>query len=138
MNDITKRGFGIPSFTQRLYILDGKTPVPCNDIMEWSQARQKGVDPDHGEPWRVGLDRVGDYEISTVFLGINMATGFSARLDETPILFETMMFTPDRDVAGMGRSATYEIAEARHRAVVERVRMVIQAGRRVEDMTDDE
>lgn len=138
MNDITKRGFSMPSFTRRLYILDGKTPVPCNDIMEWSQARQKGADPDHGEPWRVGLDRVGEYEISTVFLGIDMRPGSFAGHGETPILFETMMFTPDRDVAGMGRSATYEIAEARHRAVVERVRMVIQAGRRIEDMTDDE
>lgn len=140
MNKIKTGGFGMPkpSFTQRLYKLDGKMPVPCHDVLVWSEENRKGMDPAHGAPWRVGRDWVGEYEISTVFLGINMANGFGARLDNTPILFETMMFGPNSDIAGMGRSTTYEIAEARHREVVERVREIIQAGKRVEDMTNDE
>lgn len=123
MNDMTK-----PYRTRLLYTLDGKTPVECNDVVQWALEHHKGKDPAHGEPWRVGLDTVGGYKISTVFLGIDHAFDGG-----TPILFETMMFGPDGNVEGMGRSATYEIAEARHREVVERVRMVIQAGKRVEE-----
>lgn len=67
-----------------LYILKGKIPVICTDTLEWAK-------------WLETADRhvkneyVGNYWVSTVFLGIdhNFYGG-------DPILFETMVFDHGR------------------------------------------
>ncbi len=69
------------------YVLIGQTPVPCNDLYEWAQ-------------WMETADRVvfqtvvGEYEVSTVFLGLdhNYAR-FLGSEDGEPLLFETMIFS---------------------------------------------
>ena len=90
------------------YILDNRKAVPC-DPDTWS--RMLG-DLDGR---RVGYDTVGDARVSTVFLGLNHALP-----DDPPALFETMVFGGPLDEE-MVRYATWEEAEAGHRAMVERV-----------------
>lgn len=58
---------------------NGKTPVRCDDIKEWSRWFNQAER-------QVGFDKVGDIQVSTVFLGI--ALDFAGR---HPILFETMI-----------------------------------------------
>lgn len=134
---MTKLTSGIHKFMRNLYILDGETPVQCDDIMQWAEQNEKGLDPAHGAPWRVGLDTVGEFEISTVFLGIDTNSGIFA--DKRPQLFETMLIGgPERQVGGMGRCCTYVEADSMHREVVRRVRVIVQAGKRIEDMNKDD
>ena len=93
------------------YILDGQTPVPCDDIMEWGRwFEQRDVR-------RVGYDTVGVYSVSTVFLGIDHAFGSGA-----PLLFETMVFPngDDTDDWGTERYTTWEQAATGHQAMIER------------------
>jgi hypothetical protein len=138
MKKRTAPAFNMGSFTTRLYILDGKTPVRCHDVAQWAAENAKGLNPDHGAPWRVGLDRVGEYEISTVFLGINMNNGLFGIDNTNPVLFETMLFGPDGDMGGMGRSSTFDVALERHRLVVERVRIIVEANTRMVEGKKDE
>lgn len=63
------------------YILVGQTPVPCEDLLEWGHWFETAER-------RVALTFVGDYEISTVFLGLDHS--FLNRGE--PLLFETMIF----------------------------------------------
>ena len=88
------------------YILDGHTPVPCDDLMKWGawfERANRSVD----------TTSVGPMRVSTVFLGLDHSFGSGA-----PILFETMIF-------GMGddeyqtRCSTWEEAEKMHRAAVD-------------------
>jgi hypothetical protein len=73
------------------YILVGQSAVPCDDLIEWAT-------------WFDTADRrvfktlVGEYEVSTVFLGLDhnfhrLLTGE----DSPPILFETMIFPAARN-----------------------------------------
>jgi hypothetical protein len=86
----------------RKYILDGHTPVPCDDLMQWAE-------------WfttadrQVALDHVGDVRVSTVFLAIDHRH-FG---DGPPLLFETMIFGGSHDQA-MWRSSTWKQAEQQH------------------------
>jgi hypothetical protein len=63
------------------YILVGQTAVPCEDLFEWGE-------------WLETADRivfqtdVGEYFVSTVFLGLDHGYPRGA----PPILFETMIF----------------------------------------------
>jgi hypothetical protein len=68
-----------------MYILDGHTPVPCDDVFLWAHWH-------HTADRRVAKTQLGDVEISTVFLGTNVSIG-----EETPLLFETMVFGGERD-----------------------------------------
>jgi hypothetical protein len=96
--------------------LDGHTPVPC-DLFEWSDMFQS--------PERiVQRDQIGEYWVSTVFLGLDHNWGSGP-----PLLFETMVFEPDVDgingrkgIGGCERYSTWDEAEAGHRAVCERLR----------------
>jgi hypothetical protein len=64
------------------YILEDKTPVPCPDSHTLAAFFK------NKEERRVALTPIGDYRVSTVFLGIDH--NFS---DEgEPLLFETMIF----------------------------------------------
>jgi hypothetical protein len=97
------------------YILDGKTPVPCDDLMEWAR-------------WLETADRhvakttVGQFWISTVFLGLDHRMGD----DGPPLLFETMVFDRWTEEGrrggeadfGFARDATWDEAAASHASAV--------------------
>lgn len=103
------------------YILKGKTPVRCDDLMRWGR-------------WMEVADRVvakadvDHYRVSTVFLGIN----HQWHPDGTPLLFETMVFDASHeweDMDGvkhkgasvgefMNRYSTWDEAEKGHNAAV--------------------
>ena len=84
-------------------------PVP---MMTWA----KGLEKKGGGPWRVGLTKVGDAEVSTVFLGLDHNHGPAG----PPILFETLVFGgPLSDE--MERYATWTEAEAGHAKMVKAV-----------------
>ena len=74
------------------YILKGKIPVICPDMESWSK-------------WMSEVDRhvkkeyIGDYWVSTVFLGIDHNWGAG-----NPILFETMVFDNGRSETLLGGS----------------------------------
>ena len=83
------------------YILDGRKPVPCNDLIEWSKWYRE-------ENRRVNFNESNDIRVSTIFLGIDHG------LDEDkPILFETMIFGGEHD-EDMWRYKTWEEAEKGH------------------------
>ena len=93
-----------------LYVLDGRTPVPVNDNVKWGQWF-KGADR------LVAIDKVGNAEVKTMFLGIDhdfLGTG-------PPILFETFV-----DGGTMEETqdfyTTWEEAELGHTRMVEAVR----------------
>lgn len=84
------------------YILKGHKVVPCEDINEWGK-------------WFATADRkvaqtkIGDIEISTVFLGLNH--NYLNR--DSPLVFETIAFGGPRD-GEMERYSTWEEAEMGH------------------------
>ena len=73
-------------FTEDKYVLIGQTPIPCTDLLEWARWFESG-------DRHVGTTVVGDWDVSTVFLGHDH--NFSRMLGDSespPILFETMVF----------------------------------------------
>jgi hypothetical protein len=94
------------------YILDENgNPIREINLLKWS----KEMDT----PARtVGREKVGDSEISTVFLGIDHGFGET----EVPILWETMVFGGRMDTHTERCSGTREQAEAMHAAVVAKVK----------------
>jgi hypothetical protein len=95
----------------RWWTLDGHTPVPTDDIMEWGRL----FDETPGGR-AVGKDTIGDVFVSTVFLGMDHGYG-----EGPPILFETMVFRGEMDQY-QWRYATWAEAEAGHARVVAAVR----------------
>ena len=87
------------------FILDGQTPVECDDLMKWGQ-------------WIGSADRhvdktiVGNVKVSTVFLGLNHNYGEGA-----PILFETMIFGGEHDEYQERYSTWDEAVEGHKKAV---------------------
>jgi hypothetical protein len=67
----------------------------------------------------IGFDSIGEVDVSTVFLGLDMSWWGSP-----PLLFETMVF-PDCDL--IGRWATIDDAEAEHAKVVALYRAMAEA-----------
>lgn len=92
------------------YILNGKVPVPCSDVMEWGRCFE------NQDSRKVAQTTLGDVMVSTVFLGIDHSFGCGP-----PILFETMVFGGKLDQE-QDRCSTWEQAEAMHKAMCERVR----------------
>lgn len=84
------------------YILKDKTPIPCEDIIEWGQ--WFGSHPNR----HVGNDMIGDIHVSTVFLAIDHNWNGGR-----PILFETMIFGGEHDQY-QERCSTWEEAEEMH------------------------
>jgi hypothetical protein len=74
-------------------------------------------DEDWDKNRRVGWDRVGDYDVSTVFLQLDHGFGGGP-----PVLFETMVFETGGDSTFQERYCTWTEAEAGHKAVVEAVK----------------
>jgi hypothetical protein len=103
----------------RRFILNGKEPVPCDDLMEW--ARWFGTADRH-----VAKTRVGQFWVSTVFLGLDHRFGNAG----PPLLFETMVFDESTEEGrrggeadfGFDRCSTWEEAQASHARAVEEAR----------------
>lgn len=86
-----------------LFKLDGRTPVLCEDVLEWAG---KNV-----ESRRVAVTQLPDCLISTVFIGINI------HQQNPPAVFETAVFT-DSGVDIPKRYSTWEEALAGHNETV--------------------
>jgi len=69
-----------------LYIRRGKVITEADTAIEWALWFQDSIDDR-----RIALDTVGEFTVSTVFLGSDASFG---QHDE-PILFETMVFVSD-------------------------------------------
>lgn len=91
------------------YKLEGKLPVPCDDLLEWA-VWFENFDR------RVVYDEIGDIQISTVFLGLDH-NYWGGR----PILFETMIFSSG-ELGNLDqlqkRYCTWEEAEDGHQEIV--------------------
>ena len=94
------------------YILDGKTPVQCEDLIEWATWLEKA-------DRHVALDMVYGMRVSTVFLGLD----HNFYEEGPPVLFETMVFF---GMSGQSifqdRYCTWDEAEAGHKLAVEAIR----------------
>lgn len=91
------------------YILDGKTPVICEDLMTWAK-------------WYEKADRVvkrtelpGNILVSTIFLGLDHSF-----FTDAPQLFETMIFGGEQD-GYQERYSTWEEAEKGHEQAIKLV-----------------
>lgn len=85
------------------FILDGKEPVPCENIADW----QAFMDDIAGRT--VAQDVVGEFQVVTTFAGVNLGE------TESPQFFETAV-VDNGDPPFL--SETWEEAESEHRAVV--------------------
>lgn len=90
----------------KFYILDGKIPVPCDDIIKWGHMFESADRV-------VAKSDVGNgVRVSTVFLGLDHSYG-----EGPPLLFETMIFGGVH--AGYEeRCSTWDEAEKQHQIAV--------------------
>jgi hypothetical protein len=72
----------------------------------------------------IGFDSIGEVDVSTVFLGLDVGIAWMFDERAPPLLFETMVF-PDCDL--IGRWATIDEAEAEHAKVVALYRAMAEA-----------
>lgn len=88
------------------------TPYECEEGL-----RRKATDPE--SPWRVAENTIGDFWISTIFLGI--AHNMSWSKEERPIVFETMIHNDKKDewLSYQERYCTWDEALAGHNKAVE-------------------
>lgn len=91
------------------YILDGKTPKPCDDFIDWSRWHANIGNR------MVARDKKDDVTVSTVFLGLDYQFG-----DGPQLLFETMVFGGKFDDE-CERYSTWDEAEAGHKAMCAKV-----------------
>lgn len=110
-----------------MFILDeNQSPILADSTLHWGEWYQNA-----GERRRVGRDVVGQYEVSTVFLGLDH--NWSER--GWPVLFETMVFrlgedgdrdrnaSDDDELDGrMERYRTWSEAEAGHARMIDEVK----------------
>lgn len=114
------------------YILDDEgNVVEVDDLLEWAEWIEKA-----GDKKRIAYDEVGEYFVSTVFLGLDYSFG----VGDVPILFETMVFEKkattedvlgkqmtfhkDVDIGGsFNRYATRAEAEQGHKDTVAKLKM---------------
>lgn len=96
----------------RLYVLDGHTPIRCEDATRWIEFM--GAHDTH-----VACDTVGMYKVCTIFLGVDRRhVGFGA-----PLLFETAVYQPDQRTCDLYPTTSWDEAMARHRQEVQFRRM---------------
>lgn len=96
-------------FQRNWYILQGKEPQLVTDSEVWGQWFETS-------DRRVAFDKVGSVEISTVFVGLDLAYGY-----DLPILFETMVFNEPEYEGIQERYSTWVEAEAGHKKIVEAI-----------------
>lgn len=87
------------------YILEGKEPKLVEDVLEWGRWFETA-------DRKVAGTKIGEVEVSTVFLGLDNSFGGGI-----PILFETMMFGGEYN-GYQERYATWEEAEKGHKEAV--------------------
>jgi len=96
------------------YILAGKVPVPCEDLLTWARWIE-----DHNRDRIVRQEEVGKFFVSTVFLGLDHDFSFEG----PPLLFETMVFDGRKggsvNDAPAFRDWTWELALESHAKAVE-------------------
>ena len=93
--------------TEGKYILDENgNPKPEPDLMVWAEWFEKSQ-----EKRRVALTKIGDKEVSTVFLGMDHSFGRGSLL-----LYETMVFGDEDGI--QERYSTKEEALAGHDKIV--------------------
>lgn len=80
------------------YILDGKVPVPCEDLFTWAHWIEKGANR------VVRQEDVGNLWVSTVFLALD----HNWLCDGPPMLFETIVFRDCTDADQEEMDATAE------------------------------
>lgn len=90
------------------YILEGKIPVPCEDIFKWGKSLEGNR--------RVRFTKTRGIQVSTVFLGLDHQFG-----DGPPLLFETMVFGGALNQE-MNRYSTWDEAVNGHKAMVKRIK----------------
>jgi len=117
MDEIALR-IGAHHPTMGKYILRGHEPVLCNDLILWATWFEDASRI-------VQQDQIGDYLVSTVFLGIDHNFGLTGT--HRPILFESMTFVREeadkRGVSGgCNRYCTWGEALAGHLEICERLR----------------
>lgn len=79
------------------YKLVDRQPVRCSDPLQWALWFQNN-------DRRVRQTRVGPYEVSTIFLGLDHSWRKGP-----PVLFETMVFITDmKDEYGLPKTADYQ------------------------------
>ncbi len=93
------------------YILVDKKPVPEPSLYKWGAWYQNTANR------IVAREKVGDAEVSTVFLALDHNFFMKGR----PALFETMIFGGEHD-GYQDRYATWDEAEAYHKLIVARLR----------------
>lgn len=94
------------------YDYDGK-PI---DVLAWALLFQDS------EARTVGRDQCGPYLISTVWLGLDHGPH-----EGKPILFETMVFSPEESDIECVRYSTWAEAEEGHKRMAERYAIFIEA-----------
>lgn len=102
------------------YILDKDGNVmPCVDLIEWAQWFETSIDQR-----RVARDQVGDYTVSTIFLGLDHGFGL-VRAWETdplhyqPVLWESIVFSIVGGACDMWRYRSREAALEGHAALMQ-------------------
>lgn len=108
-----------------MYILKGKKVVSCPETLEWGKWMQK-------RKRILKQERIGQYFISTVFLGLDYDLNISGIAVENPLIFETMIFdeenkteynTPEEAFDGYQvRYRTYDDAMKGHKEAVKMVK----------------
>ena len=96
------------------YILEGTTPVPVQDVLQWGKQFKATTDRHVADDYVVD-SQARQVRVSTVFLGIDHSFGGG-----DPVLFETMIFGGDAD-GYQERYTTWDAALARHQVLVDRV-----------------
>lgn len=114
------------------YILNDKgEPVPEPDPIKWGQWFEHSSRPFKR---RVKREKVGNYEVSTVFLGLDHKFGGEG----PPVLWETMVFGEGDLSQDMKRcSGTREQAESMHEEMVKNVKASLRKNAKTMSDTED-
>lgn len=105
------------------YKLVGREVVPVDDLFEWGEAMEVLR---RADKLQIGHDMVGNIEVSTIFMGLDMRIMYGE-----PQLFETMVFEwpiggGPRRAMDTYRYSTYDQAEESHKAIVNGLRNKLQ------------
>lgn len=96
------------------YILVGRKPVPCPDLIKWAMWYESRKDR------FIKRESINGLVVSTIFLGLDHNWGTEGR----PVLFETMVFAERKSHPEnyyQERCCTYSEAIKQHHSVVGRV-----------------
>jgi hypothetical protein len=104
------------------YILEGHEAVPCVDLLTWGRWLE-----DHRAECGVAHEQFGDYEVSTIFIGLDMNLWRLRDGDNAPpMLFETMVFSGFDRAGGIqacARCSTWTQAEIQHERLARQFRL---------------